>query len=94
MVTIAASLVVSKRNSLPRVDRDFNMWKGKHVRNFKKFRKVRQVGASGLPRIIGRSDLEVHRNSDQRDVEDVFMHEIQAESQQQDSNKMADELFE
>jgi len=41
MVTIAASLVVSRRNNRSRVDRDFNMWKGKHVRNFKKFRKVR-----------------------------------------------------
>ena len=42
---------------------------------------MRQVGASGLPRIIGRSDLEVHRNSVQRGVEDVFMQEIQVSGQ-------------
>lgn len=94
MVKISTSLVVSRHNRPPRKDTDFNMWNGKRVMNFKKFKKVRLVEASGLPRIIGRSDLEVHRNNDQRDVEDVFRQEIQAESQQKDANKMAKELFE
>lgn len=30
-----------------------------------------------MPRIIGRSDLEVHKNSNQRDVDVVFMQELQ-----------------
>uniref|UniRef100_A0A8W8KJ51 Nibrin C-terminal domain-containing protein n=1 Tax=Magallana gigas TaxID=29159 RepID=A0A8W8KJ51_MAGGI len=68
-------------------------WKGKLVKNFKKFKKNQNCGSNGLPRIIGGSDLQPHVPSQRKEVEDWFREALEAESQQSEAERRAQELF-
>ncbi|KAK3083896.1 hypothetical protein FSP39_004849 [Pinctada imbricata] len=72
----------------------YTRWKGKLVKNFKKFRKSSHAGAGSLPRIIGGSDLEPHIASRSKEIEDWFREEERALSQKSEMERQADELFE
>ncbi|XP_052229879.1 nibrin-like isoform X6 [Dreissena polymorpha] len=50
----------------------FTRWKGKMVRNFKKFKKTNHAGSQSLPNIIGGSDLEVHLAQRSKELDDWF----------------------
>ncbi|XP_064611382.1 nibrin-like [Liolophura sinensis] len=71
----------------------FIMWKGKKVRNFKKFRKSQHVGCGSLPQIIGGSDLEPHVNNPREELDQWYSEALQAESQQNEADRMASQLF-
>lgn len=71
----------------------FTRWKGKVVRNFKKFKKTSHAGSQGLPKIIGGSDLQVHVAKRSKELDDWFRESIQAESQHTAEEKRAQELF-
>ncbi|KAJ8312627.1 hypothetical protein KUTeg_010000 [Tegillarca granosa] len=47
-------------------------WKGKLVKNFKKFKKTGHAGSNELPRIIGGSDLEAHIASERKEIDEWF----------------------
>ncbi|XP_070574987.1 nibrin-like isoform X2 [Ptychodera flava] len=66
---------------------------GQPVKNFKKFKKAFYPGMNSLPRIIGGSDLEVHSNKQNREVEEWFREQVQADSQEDRVNSMATDLF-
>ncbi|KAL5022308.1 hypothetical protein ScPMuIL_001463 [Solemya velum] len=72
----------------------FSNWKGKVVRNFKRFRKSEHAGSGQLPRIIGGSDLVVHAGSQRKELDDWFKEAVQAESQQSEEDRRARDLFE
>lgn len=68
-------------------------WKGKLVKNFKKFKKNQNCGSNGLPHIIGGSDLQPHVPSQRKEVEDWFREALETESQQSEAERRAQELF-
>lgn len=82
-----------KKQSSEGVPEGYVKWKGKLVRSFKKFRKTENAGANSLPRIIGGSDLIAHTATNRKDLDDWFKEAIQAESQQNESEKKAQDLF-
>ncbi|VDI63845.1 nijmegen breakage syndrome protein 1 [Mytilus galloprovincialis] len=51
------------------------------------------AGANSLPRIIGGSDLIAHTATNRKDLDDWFKEAIQAESQTNESEKKAQDLF-
>ncbi|XP_061189809.1 uncharacterized protein LOC133197687 [Saccostrea echinata] len=71
----------------------YTRWKGKLVRNFKKFKKNQNCGSSGLPRIIGGSDLQPHVPAQSKEVEEWFREAREAESQETEAERRAQELF-
>lgn len=91
------SLVVKKPAAKVKDNEDcpdgFTRWKGKVVRNMKKFRKVHPSGHMGLPTIIGGSDLEVYVPQRSKEMDDWFKETMQAESQHASEDKRAQELF-
>ena len=68
-------------------------WKGKLVRNVKRFTKVRHTGADRLPTIIGGRDLEEHCGASRKVMEDWLKELQDAESQQTQREREAQELF-
>ena len=68
-------------------------WKGKLVRNFKKFTKVKHKGADRLPTIIGGRDLEEYCGTSRRVMDDWLKELREAESQQTQREREAQELF-
>ncbi|XP_062584813.1 uncharacterized protein LOC134246462 [Saccostrea cucullata] len=68
-------------------------WKGKLVRNFKKFKKNQNCGSNGLPRIIGGSDLQPYVPAQSKEVEQWFREAREAESQETEAERRAQELF-
>ncbi|XP_052818787.1 nibrin-like isoform X2 [Mya arenaria] len=71
----------------------FTRWRGKVVRNYKKFRKNSNAGCEALPRIIGGSDLEVHVAQRSKELDDWFRDTMQAESQQSKDDEKAEQMF-
>ncbi|CAH1778763.1 unnamed protein product, partial [Owenia fusiformis] len=99
VVTETTSLVKKKQQEnnrqRPMTDIDgFCEWKGKRVRNFKRFSKTTHAGAGGVPRIIGGRDLEWHSNKQRQELDDWFNQELQIESQQDQDELLANKLFE
>ncbi|XP_063396332.1 nibrin-like [Mytilus trossulus] len=82
-----------KKQSSEGVPEGYVKWKGKLVRSYKKFRKTENAGANSLPRIIGGSDLIAHTATNRKDLDDWFKEAIQAESQTNESEKKAQDLF-
>ena len=68
-------------------------WKGKLVRNFKKFTKVKHMGADRLPTIIGGRDLEEYCGTSRKVMDDWLKELQEAESQQTQREREAQELF-
>ena len=68
-------------------------WKGKLVRNFKKFTKVMHKGADRLPTIIGGRDLEEYCGTSRKVMDDWLKELQEAESQQMQQEREAQELF-
>ncbi|KAK6177872.1 hypothetical protein SNE40_012747 [Patella caerulea] len=75
------------------VPQGYIKWKGQLVKNYKKFKKVQHAGSHALPNIIGGSDLQVHEVERSKDLENWFQQSMQAESQQNEQEKEAQELF-
>ncbi|XP_045192150.2 nibrin-like [Mercenaria mercenaria] len=71
----------------------FTRWKGKVVRNYKKFKKTDHAGSQGLPNIIGGSDLEVHVAKRSKELDDWFRESVQAETEHNAEERRAQELF-
>ncbi|XP_052229867.1 nibrin-like isoform X4 [Dreissena polymorpha] len=71
----------------------FTRWKGKMVRNFKKFKKTNHAGSQSLPNIIGGSDLEVHLAQRSKELDDWFRETNQSQSQLSRDEERAEQLF-
>ncbi|XP_046549525.1 LOW QUALITY PROTEIN: nibrin-like [Haliotis rubra] len=99
MVTEFASLVARqpkppvKRSGRKDIPDGYTEWNGKLVKNFKRFRKSSHAGANFLPRIIGGSDLVEHAGSQRRELDDWFRDALQAESQENEREREAQDLF-
>ncbi|KAK3578458.1 hypothetical protein CHS0354_038545 [Potamilus streckersoni] len=74
--------------------KDYVRWKGKLVKNFKKFRKNGLGGTNSMPRIIGGRDLEIHVSANKKEIDDWFKEALEAESQHTADERRAQELFE
>ncbi|XP_041375174.1 nibrin-like isoform X2 [Gigantopelta aegis] len=55
--------------------------------------KINHAGSNRLPNIIGGSDLVIHSGSQRRDLDDWFKEALDAESQQQERDREAQDLF-
>ncbi|KAL4235286.1 hypothetical protein ACF0H5_006923 [Mactra antiquata] len=91
------SLVV---RTTPRVENEagdcpegFTRWKGRIVRNFKKFRKTQHEGSQGLPNIIGGTDLEVHTAKRSKELDDFFKESLQNEDRHNADDRKMQQLF-
>ncbi|XP_069135203.1 nibrin-like [Argopecten irradians] len=100
--TVFVDLVAQRpsrpQNTPARSDTDvpagYSRWKDRVVKNFKKFKKAGVAGLDRLPNIIGGSDLVPHQTSQRRELDEWFKEAQQAESQQSEANRRAQELFE
>ncbi|XP_060072738.1 nibrin-like isoform X2 [Ylistrum balloti] len=72
----------------------YSPWKGCIVKNFKKFKKAGVASLDRLPKIIGGSGLIPHVTSQRQELDEWFREAQQAESQQSEANRRAQELFE
>ncbi|XP_067651141.1 nibrin-like [Haliotis asinina] len=99
MVTEFANLVTRqpkppvKKSGRKDIPDGYTEWNGKLVKNFKRFRKSSHAGANFLPRIIGGSDLVEHAGSQRRELDDWFRDALQAESQENEREREAQDLF-
>ncbi|XP_023700321.2 nibrin isoform X2 [Paramormyrops kingsleyae] len=81
------SLLVDK---LPRPRTERQQIEGK---NFKKFRKVPVPGSSGLPKIIGGSDLVAHNRAKNSELEEWLRAAAEEESRNEREEALGDDLF-
>ncbi|XP_046365515.2 nibrin-like [Haliotis rufescens] len=99
MVTQFVNLVTrhpkppAKKSGKKDIPDGYAEWNGKLVKNFKRFRKSSHAGANFLPRIIGGSDLVEHMGSQRREMDDWFRDARQAESQENEREREAEDLF-
>ncbi|XP_048880143.1 nibrin [Brienomyrus brachyistius] len=81
------SLLVDK---LPRPRSERQQTGGK---NFKKFRKIPVPGSSGLPKIIGGSDLVAHNRTKNSELEEWLRAAAEEESRNEREEALGDDLF-
>ncbi|RUS76579.1 hypothetical protein EGW08_015657 [Elysia chlorotica] len=62
-------------------------------KNFKRFKKTEHAGSGKLPNIIGGRDLEEHRGSVHKDLEDLFTRGIARQNEEDDEERQNKDLF-
>ncbi|XP_060590828.1 nibrin-like isoform X2 [Ruditapes philippinarum] len=92
-VSLISRKPAPKENGAGDCPEGFTRWKGKIVRNFKKFKKTDHAGSQGLPNIIGGSDLEVHVAKRSKELDDWFRESLQTETEHNAEEKRAQDLF-
>lgn len=96
--------LVAKKSSRPvpnpviassgeRAPEGFKYYRGKLVRDFKKFKKNALARGFSLPRIIGGSDLVTHVISRSKEIDEWMRQSKEQESQQNEDERRAEELF-